>query len=97
MLLRKLLLLILLGTVVPLTAMAYASPPDPLWLGGYFDDDDDDDVVGFITTSGAVIEPFPLDEIWPGPPPIAAVLHTADSSGSIPTLPSNAARAPPLS
>jgi hypothetical protein len=95
--LRKLLLFILLGIVIPLTAMAYASPPDPLWLGGYFDDDDDDDVVLLITTSGAVIEPFPLDELWPGPPPIAAVLYTPDPRGSIPTLLSNAARAPPLS
>jgi hypothetical protein len=97
MMLWKLVVLILLGTTVPLTAMAYASPPDPLWLGGVFDDDDDDDVMVLITTTGAVIEPFPLDKIRPGLPPIAAVAPAADSNGPTSTLPSNTARAPPLS
>jgi hypothetical protein len=96
MMLLKLVVLILLGTT-PLTAIAYASPPDPLWLGGVFDDDDDDDVMVLITTTGAVIEPSPLDKIRPGLPPIAAVAPAADSNGSTSTLPSNTARAPPLS
>ncbi len=63
--LRSLLLLLLLGAMVPLTAMAYASPPDPVWVNGYFDDGDYDNVVVLITSSGATVDPFPLDSLQP--------------------------------
>ncbi len=63
--LRGLLLLILLVTMVPLTPMAYASPPDPVWVVGFFDDADFDDVVVFITSAGATLELFPLDNLQP--------------------------------
>jgi hypothetical protein len=46
--LRLLVLLVIVGVAV-LTPLAYASPPDPLWLGGYWDDDDFDSVVIFVT------------------------------------------------
>ena len=41
--------------VVGLTPIAYADPPDPSWLGGYWDDDDFDDVVAFIASAAAVV------------------------------------------
>ena len=40
--------------LVGLTPLAYADPPDPTWLGGYWDDDDFDTVVDFITNASAV-------------------------------------------
>jgi len=33
---------------------AYADPPDPLWLTGYWDDDDFDDAIVFITAFTAI-------------------------------------------
>ncbi len=52
--------LALLLTLVLLTPLAYASPPDPVWVSGYFDDGDYDDVVLLVTSWGAAVDPFPL-------------------------------------
>jgi len=40
-----------------LTPIAYADPPDPTWIGGYWDDDDFDTVVDFITGVSAISPP----------------------------------------
>ena len=39
------LLAVALGLLVLLPALAYATPPDPTWIGGFYDDDDYDDVI----------------------------------------------------
>jgi len=93
---RTLLLLIVLGSMVPLTAMAYASPPDPTWLGGFFDDDDDDDVMALIASSSATLDPFPLAAFSPAPPNVGAVLSIDDTRLVTRALSGVKARAPPL-
>ncbi len=35
----------LLAVLVALTPLAYATPPDPVWVSGFFDDDDNDNGV----------------------------------------------------
>jgi hypothetical protein len=42
---RPCLTLLLLAPLVWLTPLAYASPPDQTWIGGFYDDADYDDVV----------------------------------------------------
>ena len=42
---RSFLVLLLLVPLVWLTPLAYASPPDQTWIGGFYDDADYDDVV----------------------------------------------------
>jgi hypothetical protein len=37
--------------MVMLTPMAWASPPDPVWMGGIYDSRDFDDVVTYLTFS----------------------------------------------
>jgi len=65
---RSLTLLLALQVVlIPLTPLAYASPPDPTWVSGFFDDDDNDNGVFLITSSAATIDPFPLDDSPPVP------------------------------
>ena len=44
-----------------LTAIAYADPPDPTWMGGYWDDDDFDTVVDVITSVSAISTPPRID------------------------------------
>ena len=44
-----------------LTPLAYADPPDPAWISGYWDDDDFDTVVDFITTVSAISAPAVID------------------------------------
>jgi len=53
--LRGMLGAVLAVLVVGLTPIAYADPPDPTWLGGYWDDDDFDNVVAFIASAAAVV------------------------------------------
>jgi hypothetical protein len=43
--------------LVGLTPIAYAVPPDPTYIGGYWDDDDFGTVVDFITTVSAIPAP----------------------------------------
>src|SRR4029077_7694150 len=62
---RPLFLLELLFVLVALTPLAYASPPDPVWITGFFDDDDKDSVLFFVSWSGAILAPFPLDDSPP--------------------------------
>jgi len=54
----------LLAVIAPLS---YADPPDPLWIGGYWDDDDFDNVVVFHLNTLAV---------QPSPPPVTGLVAT---------------------
>ena len=73
---RGLVALLLLGLLLWLTPAAYADPPDPTWLGGYWDDDDFDTVVVFLTSAFAIHVPIeinaepvwvPIDRLEPAP------------------------------
>lgn len=57
----RLLAVALAALFLLLPVFAYASPPDPTWIGGYYDDGDYDDVVILITAE-------------PSPPPPAVGL-----------------------
>ena len=87
----------LLAVLVGLTPLAYASPPDPVWVSGFFDDDDNDNGVFFVTSSHATLDPFPLYSwslvlaFWPG-----LVLEDRGPV-VVPYIASADARAPPIS
>ena len=49
--------LLLLGAVAALAPLAYATPPDPTWIGGFWDDADHDDVIVLITSGVGAIGP----------------------------------------
>src|SRR2546425_9356830 len=51
----RLLMLTLIGALVCVRTLAYADPPDPTWIEGFWEDDDYDDVV-FYTTSFSATE-----------------------------------------
>jgi len=53
--------LLVVGVALALTSLAYASPPDPTWVGGFWDGGDFDDVVIAITSATAVPAPQPVD------------------------------------
>jgi hypothetical protein len=87
----------LAASMLMLTPLAYANPPDPTWLSGYWDDDDFDDVVGYITSATGLLQD----------PVVCALVPVAPREGlrptrlptvaiSVPRRPSSP-RAPPLS
>jgi hypothetical protein len=90
-------LLTLLVALVALTPLAYATPPDPTWVSGFFDDDDNDNGVFFVTSSLAALDPFPLC-CW-SPFPVFGPAVAFDDPGPASSLDSSSAdaRAPPLS
>ena len=65
--LSRTLVLALVLVLSTLTPLAYAEPPDPTWVSGFFDDGDNDDAVFLITSSAATLDPFPLDDSTPVP------------------------------
>jgi hypothetical protein len=91
------LLFALVTVLVAVLPLAYAEPPDPTWVSGYFDDGDYDDAVFVVTSSLATVDPFPLCDWSPFPvfgpriafdPPELASTHYSSAAD---------ARAPPLS
>jgi lipopolysaccharide export system permease LptF/LptG-like protein len=83
--------------LVALTPLAYATPPDPVWVSGFFDDDDNDNGVFLITSSDAVVDPFPLCSWTPFPLFGRAVVAKDQGPVSSQYVSSTDARAPPLS
>jgi hypothetical protein len=52
---RRVWTVFLIALLVGLVPAAYADPPDPTWIGGFWDDDDFDTVVAFIASTFAAI------------------------------------------
>jgi hypothetical protein len=63
---REILVVALAAVLLGLVPAAYANPPDPTWLSGYWDDDDFDDVVILIAKTCAVDAPLVIDSgpLW---------------------------------
>ena len=87
----------LLTVLVALTPLAYATPPDPTWVSGFFDADDNDDCVFLITSSLATVDTCP-PRSWT-PFLVLGPLAALEGPGPVSTQYSSTAdaRAPPLS
>ena len=92
--LRGLVAPVLVGLILWLTPAAYADPPDPTWIGGYWDDDDFDTVVVFLASAFAIHVPIAVnaEPLWipierREPPPSTVALS--------PLRPTSYPRAPP--
>jgi hypothetical protein len=89
------LVLFFVASILTLTPLAYASPPDPTWQLGFFDDDDFDEVVGYITSATGLAE-GPVVRCL-RPVPILVILKNGQSEELVPFAPlsSSDPRAPP--
>jgi len=90
------LVLLLLVCLVSLSPLAYASPPDPTWMDGFFDDLDFDDVVASISWAAWAVEADPLPRLAPVPVSFHLVQPGALPVRSTAVLPAFLGRAPPL-
>lgn len=86
------LLVVALGALAPL---AFASPPDPLWIGGVFDGGDSDDVVVAATSTEAIADGAPLREVEVLLVAGAAVAAAVFPTPVRPPFPARPGRAPP--
>lgn len=87
--------LLLLGALVALTPLAYASPPDPTWIAGLYDDADYDDVVLAVTSTAGALEAAPLGQLAPIATAIGTVAPAGPTRGAGPSLRASQIRAPP--
>ena len=71
--------LLIVALLIGVIPTAYASPPDPSWIAGYWDDDDFDYTVVSITGSCAI----DVTDATPGEPIFVAVarLEPVDATG----------------
>jgi hypothetical protein len=90
------LVLLLLVCLVSLSPLAYASPPDPTWMDGFFDDLDFDDVVVSISWAAWAVEADPLPSLAPVPVSVHRVQPGEQPVRSTTVLPAFLGRAPPL-
>lgn len=91
----RLLGLVLVCLAVGVTTLAYADPPDPSWVAGYWDDDDFDNVVVFLLSATAVVQPSPSDPCHPGN--VVALVECPEPSATPAPVDATASpRAPPL-
>ena len=86
--------LLLVVLVAALAPVAYADPPDPSWIGGYWDDDDFDNVVVFLLAAYAVVAPAHLPA---APGDVVAILPCLEPRAvPAPVAHATSPRAPPV-
>jgi hypothetical protein len=86
--------LILVASILTLTPLAYADPPDPTWVTGFWDDDDFDDVVGYITSAAGWLPAPVACDLRPAVLPTAPRPVASQVAASAPR-PTSRPRAPP--
>jgi hypothetical protein len=88
---------VLFGVMFALTPLAFASPPDQTWLGGFYDDADYDDVVVLVTTGTLATE---VHVHYDGPCRYLVVdrlVESSETSVRNPATATHQTRAPPSS
>ena len=92
---RALLVPVLIAVLIGLTPAAYADPPDPTWVSGFWDDDDFDNTV-IIIANGFAIDAPALVDAGPLFAPVARVKPRDPVDPPIPLRSSLGSRAPPV-
>jgi len=91
---RAVVVLLTVGLLIGLTPAAYADPPDPTWLIGYWDDDDFDNATEVITDACAMEVASP-GNIGPLFDPVANLGPEGKADWVAPPRSATCARAPP--
>lgn len=96
MIIRRLVAFLLALSIVPLAPLAYASPIDPSFPGGWYDGGDFDDVIDFITSSVGAVELLPPALLRPLCIVFGAISSTVPPNPSSTSCSPFSGRAPPL-
>jgi len=94
--LRTSIALVVVGVLFVLHPMAFASPPDQSWLGGFFDDADFDDVILLITGGCPATVSVATGHALPVLIAVYALGLSSARSAPDPLLQSHNTRAPPV-
>jgi len=93
--LRRSILLLVVGAMLSLGVLAYASPPDPDWISGLWDNGDYDDIILLVTSGVGITDSHAIED---GRPLlfVGALVSTVDENRfAARPRPSSPTRAPP--
>lgn len=93
--LRRRLILLVVAAIASLAPLAYASPPDPAWIAGFWDNADYDDVVLLATSAVGTADSDPPYVTVSIPVAVASVSSPDESPLSARPRSSWDTRAPP--
>jgi len=93
---RRLIAVAVVGALVCGQLLAYADPPDPTWIAGFWDDADFDDVIIRVTSTSSVSETGLLSALAPHWMPIGTLALAGDRPDPNPTVAPHRPRGPPL-
>ncbi len=85
-----------LVALLSLPPMAYASPPDETWIGGWFDNADYDDIVLIVMSAVGTLDSLLVQSITVGETVVATVPQIDENAPLILALSSPSTRAPPV-
>lgn len=86
---------LVVGVVMSLAVLAYASPPDPDWISGFWDNGDYDDIVLFVTSGVGITASHAIEDGRPFVV-VSALVSTLDDNRLAPRPRlSSPTRAPP--
>ncbi len=90
-------MLALVASIATLTALAYASPPDPSWIAGWYDDGDFDDIVNYLTSSASLVDDVIIGDLLPLEVLASTVPQAPEDAATLFPRSSGRPRAPPTS
>jgi hypothetical protein len=93
---RRLIAFAIVGTLVCGQLLAYADPPDPTWIAGFWDNADFDDAVVHITSTSSVTETGLVSALEPHWAPIWTVQSVDDRLDPNQIFAPHQPRGPPL-
>ncbi len=93
---RRLIALAVVGVLACNPLLAYADPPDPTWIPGFWDDADFDDIIVRVTSTSSVTETRALCTLEPHWIPIWTVAVADDRVAPSPVFALHQPRGPPL-
>jgi len=87
---------LLIGLMISIVPLAWASPIDPTWVKGMYDDADFDDVITYLTSGTFAIPALPLDAVLPIVQSALSDPVPDETVAPAPALSAFSPRAPPL-
>jgi hypothetical protein len=93
---RRLVALTVVGVLCGSPLLAYAGPPSPTWIPGFWDGADYDDIIVRITSTKSVAETGPVCRLEPHWIPIWSIPLADDPLTPFPAFASHQPRSPPV-
>jgi hypothetical protein len=92
---RRLVALAVVGVLAGSPLLAYAGPPDPTWIPGFWDDADFDDVIVRVSSTSSVAETHALGTLEPRWVPVWTFPAADDRPAPSPVFAPHQPRGPP--